>query len=130
MQLGHTCLSCLEVEAHMQEGRELPQGRQFSLSVLKWKAMENNVQDSLALGFIWPFTSPAGAAFFFVGKKDGGLQGLKKITVKDQYPLPHRTSAFKVLQQTSVFAKLDMCSAYNLIWVRQGDGLYHSIRAL
>ncbi|KAK1791108.1 hypothetical protein P4O66_002141 [Electrophorus voltai] len=31
------------------------------------------------------------------------------------------TSAFEMLQQASVFNKLDLCSAYNLVRIREGD---------
>ncbi|KAK1789903.1 hypothetical protein P4O66_002234 [Electrophorus voltai] len=89
--------------------------------------MDEYIQESLALGFIQPSTSPAGVGFFFVRKKDGGLhpcidyQGLNRITVKDRYPLPIMTSAFKTLQQASVFTKLDLRSAYNLVRIWEGD---------
>ncbi|KAK1792647.1 hypothetical protein P4O66_012581 [Electrophorus voltai] len=54
-------------------------------------------------------------------KKDGGLcpcidyRGLNKMT-KDRYPLP-----FETLQQASVFTKLDLRSAYNLVRIWEGD---------
>ncbi|KAK1787247.1 hypothetical protein P4O66_002763 [Electrophorus voltai] len=89
--------------------------------------MEEYIQESLAQGFIQPSTSPAGVGFFFVGKKDGGLcpcidyWGLNKITIKDRYPLPLMTSAFETLQQASIFTKLDLRSAYNLVRIQEGD---------
>ena len=36
--------------------------------------MNDYIKDALSTGFIRPATSPAGAGFFFVGKKDGGLR--------------------------------------------------------
>ncbi|KAI4895533.1 hypothetical protein NFI96_032704, partial [Prochilodus magdalenae] len=83
-------------------------------------AKEEYIWEALANGFIQPSTSPAGAGFFFVGKKDGTLgpcidyRGLNAITVKDRYPL-------LTLQQVAIFTKLDLCSASNLIRIRQGD---------
>ncbi|KAK1804836.1 hypothetical protein P4O66_003676 [Electrophorus voltai] len=65
--------------------------------------------------------------FFFVGKKDGELRpcidywGLNKVTVKDHYPLPLTTSAFEALQLASIFTKLDLHNAYNLVRIREGD---------
>ncbi len=50
--------------------------------------MEDYIQESQASGFIRPSTSPAGAGFFFVTKKDGGLRpcidyrALNEITIK------------------------------------------------
>ncbi|KAI4878386.1 hypothetical protein NFI96_005372 [Prochilodus magdalenae] len=99
--------------------------------------MEEYIREVLANGFIQPSTSPAGAGFFFVGKKDGTLRpcidyrGLNAITVKDRYPLLLMNTAFEALQQAAIFTKLDLRSAYNLIRIRQGDdGLHHSFREL
>ncbi|KAI3353960.1 hypothetical protein L3Q82_018455, partial [Scortum barcoo] len=56
-------------------------------------------------GIICPLSSPAGAGFFFVGKKDSSLRpcidysALNDITVKNRYPLPLISSAFELLQQ-------------------------------
>uniref|UniRef100_A0A3B1K1V9 CCHC-type domain-containing protein n=1 Tax=Astyanax mexicanus TaxID=7994 RepID=A0A3B1K1V9_ASTMX len=52
-------------------GTSPPRGRLFSLSGPERRAMEEYIQEALALGFIRPSSSPAGAGFFFVGKKDG-----------------------------------------------------------
>ncbi|KAI4879196.1 hypothetical protein NFI96_009427 [Prochilodus magdalenae] len=106
-------------------GTSPPRGHLFSLSGPEKMAMERYIQEALAQVFIRPSTS--GAGFFFVGKKDGGLRpcidyrGLNKITVKDRYPLPLMTTAFEALQQASIFTKLDLRSAYNLVRIRQGD---------
>ncbi|XP_029303854.1 uncharacterized protein LOC115018779 [Cottoperca gobio] len=102
-------------------------GRIFSLSPAETQAMEDYIKDSLTAGIIRPSSSPAGAGFFFVGKKDGGLRpcidyrGLNKITVRNRYPLPLMTTAFELLQGATVFTKLDLRNAYHLVRVREGD---------
>ncbi len=74
-----------------------------------------------------PSTSPASAGFFFVKKKDGGLRpcidyrGLNDITIKFRYPLPPVPVALEQLREARYFTKLDLCSAYNLIRIREGD---------
>ncbi len=89
--------------------------------------MEKYISDSLAAGLIRPSSSPAGAGFFFVGKKDGSLRpcidyrGLNNITVKNTYPLPLMSSAFERLQGASIFSKLDLRNAYHLVRIRKGD---------
>jgi hypothetical protein len=89
--------------------------------------MEDYIRDSLAAGLIRPSSSPAGAGFFFVGKKDGSLRpcidyrGLNDVTVKNRYPLPLLTSAFELLQGSTIFTKLDLRNAYHLVRVREGD---------
>ncbi|KAI2655704.1 Transposon Tf2-11 polyprotein [Labeo rohita] len=87
--------------------------------------MERYIHDSLATGIIRPSSSPAGAGFFFVEKKDGSLRpcidyrGLNDITVKN--PLPLMSSAFELLQGATIFTKLDLRSAYHLVRIREGD---------
>ncbi len=108
-------------------GKSPPKGKLYSLSIPEREAMEKYSSDSLAAGFIRPFSSPAGAGFFFVGKKDGSLRPcidyreLNNITVKNTYPLPLMSSAFERLQGASVFTKLDLRNAYHLVRIRKGD---------
>ena len=89
--------------------------------------MEDYIRDSVAAGIIRPSSSPAGAGFFFVGKKDGSLRpcidyrGLNDITVKNRYPLPLLTSAFELLQGATIFTKLDLRNAYHLVRIGEGD---------
>ncbi len=89
--------------------------------------MEKYISDSLTAGIIRPSSSPAGAGFFFVAKKDSSLRpcidyrGLNNITVKNTYPLPLMSSAFERLQGASIFTKLDLRNAYHLVRIREGD---------
>ncbi len=108
-------------------GMSPPKGRLYSLSVPEREAMEKYISDSLTAGFIRPSSSPAGAEFFFLAKKDGSLRpcidyrGLNNITVKNTYPLPLMSSAFERLQGASIFTKLDLRNAYHLVHIREGD---------
>lgn len=108
-------------------GTTPPRGRLYSLSRPETEAMERYIQDSLAAGIIRPSSSPAGAGFFFVAKKDGSLRpcidyrGLNDITRKDRYPLPLMSSAFELLHGCSFFTKLDLRNAYHLVRIREGD---------
>lgn len=104
-----------------------PKGRIYSLSPPEREAMEKYISESLAAGLIRPSSSPAGAGFFFVEKKDKSLRpcidyrGLNAITVKNRYPLPLMSTAFELLQDARVFTKLDLRNAYHLVRIRQGD---------
>uniref|UniRef100_A0A9J7XNI1 ribonuclease H n=1 Tax=Cyprinus carpio carpio TaxID=630221 RepID=A0A9J7XNI1_CYPCA len=108
-------------------GTSPPKGHLYSLSGPEREAMERYIRDSLVAGIIRPSSSPAGAGFFFVEKKDGSLRpcinyrGLNDITVKNRYPLPLMSSAFELLQGATIFTKLDLCSAYHLVQIREGD---------
>ncbi|KAK1798029.1 hypothetical protein P4O66_000530 [Electrophorus voltai] len=115
-----------DMTINLLPGSSPPRGHLFSLSRPGRQEMDEYIQ-VLRVEVIQPFTSLAGAGFFFVGKKDAGLcpcidyLGLNKITIKDRYPLPLMTSAFETLQQASVFAKLDLRSAYNLVRIQEGN---------
>ena len=88
--------------------------------------MEDYINDSLSTGIICPSSSPAGAGFFFVQKKDIDYpcidyQVLNDITVKNRYLLPLISSAFDLLEGATVFTKLDFRNTYHLGRIREGD---------
>lgn len=47
--------------------------------------------------------------------------GLNDITLKNHFPLPLHSSAFRLLQGTTIFSKLDLRNAYHLVRIREGD---------
>uniref|UniRef100_A0A3P9HPM2 Gypsy retrotransposon integrase-like protein 1 n=1 Tax=Oryzias latipes TaxID=8090 RepID=A0A3P9HPM2_ORYLA len=102
-------------------------GRLFNLSVPEKEAMEKYIQEALANGHIRPSSSPVGAGFLFVEKKDKTLRPcvdyreLNQITIKDKYSLPLLDSVFDSVQGARVFSKLDLRNAYHLIRVKDGD---------
>ncbi len=108
-------------------GTSPPKGRLYSLSGPEREAMDRYIRESLQTGLIRHSSSPAGAGFFFVQKKDGSLRpwidyrGLNDITVNNRYPLPLMSSAFELLQGAQVFTKLDLRNAYHLVCNREGD---------
>lgn len=108
-------------------GESVPRGKIYPLSVPEEKAMVEYIEEALAQGYIRPSNSPAASSFFFVAKKDGGLRpcidyrALNSITVKFRYPLPLVPAALEHLRGATVFTKLDLRSAYNLIRIREGD---------
>ncbi len=104
-----------------------PKSKVYPLSRTESQAMEEYIKEALDSGFIRPSTSPAAAGFFFVEKKDGGLRpcidyrGLNNVTVKFRYPLPLVPSALEQLREATIYTKLDLRSAYNLIRIKEGD---------
>ena len=112
-------------------GSTIPKGRLYSISGPEKKAMNEYITTSLKAGLPRPSSSPAGAVFFFVGKKDGSLRPsidyspLNEITMKNRYPLPLMTSVFDQLQQAKIFTKLDLRNAYHLVRIRVEDRLQH-----
>ncbi len=108
-------------------GSPLPTKRLYDLSKPEKEAMETYITDSLAAGIIRPSSSPLGAGFFFVKKKDKTLRpcidytGLNDITIRNKYPLPLIDSAFTPLHDATIFSKLDLRNAYHLVRIREGD---------
>ena len=108
-------------------GAPLPASRLYHLSRPEREAMETYISESLAAGLIRPSSSPLGAGFFFVSKKDKTLRpcidfrGLNNITVKNKSPLPLMNSAFELLQDARIFTTLDLRNAYHLVRIKEGD---------
>ncbi len=111
----------------LEPGKTVPRSHVYSLSIPEQRAMEEYIQEALNQGYIRPSVSPAASSFFFVAKKDGGLRpcidyrALNKITIKFRYPLPLVPTSLEQLRGASIFTKLDLRSAYNLIRIRDGD---------
>ena len=74
-----------------------------------------------------PSSSSAGAPIIFVKKPDGTLRlcvdyrGLNAVTKKNRYPLPLINELFDELRGATVFSKLDLRGAYNLLRIKEGD---------
>ena len=88
--------------------------------------METYRQELLAAGIILPSSSQVETGFFFVAKKDKSLCACidfwgPNITVHNKYPLPLLSSAFESLEGATVFTQLDLCNAYYLVRMCEGD---------
>ena len=46
---------------------------------------------------------------------------LNKVTIKNKYPVPKIDDLFDQLQGSSFFSKIDLCSRYHQLRVRDGD---------
>ena len=63
----------------------------------------------------------------FIKKKDGSLRmcidyrKLKKVTIKNKYPIPRIDDLFDQLQDASDFSKIDLRSGYHHLRVRDSD---------
>ncbi|KAK3507866.1 hypothetical protein QTP70_002199 [Hemibagrus guttatus] len=80
-------------------GEPVPKGQIYSLSIPEERAMEEYIQEALSQDY----------------------RALNQITVKFRYPLPLIPSVLERLRGVTVFTKLDLHSAYNLIRIREGD---------
>ncbi|GJV81783.1 putative reverse transcriptase domain-containing protein [Tanacetum coccineum] len=99
----------------------------YRLASSEMKELSEQLKELLEKGFIHPSSSPWGAPVLFVKKKDGSFRmcidyhELNKLTVKNRYPLPRIDDLFDQLQGSSVYSKIDLCSGYHQLRVREED---------
>src|SRR5690606_6759717 len=111
----------------LEPGKTAPFGPLYTLSQAELKELYNYIQENLEKGFIRRSESPAGAPVLFVKKKDGSLRlcvdyrALNKVTVKNRCPLPLINETIDQLKEATIFTKLDLKGAYNLIRIAPGD---------
>lgn len=111
----------------VEEGKSPPFGPLYQLSEKELKVLKEYIDDNLEKGFIRPSTSPAGSPVLFVPKKDGSLRlcvdyrALNQITIKDRYALPLIHELHDRFQGATIFSKLDLRGAYNLIRIKAGE---------
>ncbi|XP_052882250.1 uncharacterized protein LOC128290583 [Gossypium arboreum] len=89
--------------------------------------LKAQIQELLDQGFIRPSVFPWGAPVLFVKKKDGALlmcidyQQLKKLTIKNKYPLLSVDDLCDQFRGASVFLKIDLCLGYHQLRVKEAD---------
>nr|GEW78871.1 hypothetical protein [Tanacetum cinerariifolium] len=99
----------------------------YRLAPSEMKELSDQIKELADKGFIRPSSSPWGAPVLFIKKKDGSFwmcidyREMKKLTVKNRYPLPKIDDLFDQLQESSVYSKIDMRSGYHQLRVREED---------
>nr|GFD30482.1 putative reverse transcriptase domain-containing protein [Tanacetum cinerariifolium] len=97
----------------------------YRLVPFEMKELAEQLKEMSNKGFIRPSSLPWGAPVLFVKKKDGSLRmcidyrELKKLTVKNRYPLSIIDDLFDQLQGSSVYSKIDLRSGYHQLRVRE-----------
>lgn len=98
------------------------------MTELEQETLNVYIDENLKKGLIWPSTSPAGTGIFFVQKKKYhslcpciDYREHYKITIKNRYPLSLVPELFQRLGAATLFTKLDLRGAYNLVHIRKGD---------
>lgn len=117
----------------LQEGAQPPFCPIYRLSQYELDALREYLDNNLTKNFIQHSTSHARAPLMFV-KKDGSLRicvdycGLNKVTIKNQYPLSLFSWLLDRLGQAKIYTKIDLCGAYNLVCIKEGDKWKTAIR--
>ncbi|MBW0569736.1 hypothetical protein O181_109451 [Austropuccinia psidii MF-1] len=112
-----------------------PIGVVYSLSNQESKTLRAYISENVAKSFIQPSSSSKGAPVLFVKKKDGGLclcviyHKLNAVTRKNRYPVPPMNQILTVFNGSTIFSKIDLPGAYNLLRIKEGDEHLTAFRA-
>ena len=99
----------------------------YMMYVLKNEEIKKQVWGLLERGVIRPTYSPCGSLIVLIPKKYGtwrmwvDFHALKKITLKNCYPLPHIDDLLDQLKNAVYFTKLDFRSGYHQVKITEGD---------
>ena len=97
------------------------------MAPVELQELKVQILELLGKGFIRPSTSPWGAPVLFAKKKDKTLRlcidyrQLNRVTIKDRYPLPRIDDLFDQLRGERVYSKIDLCTGYHQLRVREVD---------
>ncbi|MBW0559857.1 hypothetical protein O181_099572, partial [Austropuccinia psidii MF-1] len=109
------------------EGLLPPVGVIYSLSKNESEKLQAYISENVEKGVIRPSFSSTGAPILFVKKKDGGLClcvdscKLNAVTRKNRYPVPPMNQLVTVFNSSTIFSKIDLRGAYNLLRIKEGD---------
>ncbi|MBW0465569.1 hypothetical protein O181_005284 [Austropuccinia psidii MF-1] len=98
----------------------------YSLSNQDSETLQAYISDNLEKGFIGTSSSLTGAPVLFVKKKDGGLNlcvyycKLNSVTRKNRYPIPPMNQLLTIFNGSTIFFKIDLCGANNLLRIKEG----------
>ena len=110
-----------------EEGAVPPSNCMYSLSQLELEALRVFIEENVRSGFIRHSKSAHRAPILLIEKKDGDLRlcvdyrSLNCLTKKDHYPLPLISYLLDTLQKAHIFTKIDLCHAYHLVRIADGD---------
>jgi hypothetical protein len=99
----------------------------YKMSHVELADLKIQLQDLLDKCFIYPSLSPWGCPALFVPKKDKELhlcvdyRPLNAVAIRNKYPLPCIDILFDQLAGAQVFSKINLCSGYHQIRMRDED---------
>jgi hypothetical protein len=102
-------------------GAPLPNGSVYHYSLMENVEIMHQIQDLLQKGHIIPNSSPCKSPIVLVQKKDGTWRicidyiALKKITVRNQYPIPRIDELLDQLKGENFFNNIDLKSGYHQV---------------
>ncbi|MBW0566860.1 hypothetical protein O181_106575, partial [Austropuccinia psidii MF-1] len=109
------------------EGLLPPVGVIYYLSNNESETLWAYIPENVEKGFIRPSSSSTGAPVLFVKKKDGSLClcvdycKINAVTRKNRYPVPSMNQFLTIFSSSTIFSKIDLHGAYNLLIIKEGD---------
>jgi hypothetical protein len=97
----------------------------YRMSTPELRELQMQLEEILKKGYIRPSVSPWGAPFFLVKNKVGTLilcidfRNLKKVIVKNKYPLPRIDDLFDELKDAKIFSKIYLSSGYHQVSIKE-----------
>ncbi|WOG95286.1 hypothetical protein DCAR_0414598 [Daucus carota subsp. sativus] len=117
----------VQFDIDLAPGTEPVSKAPYRMAPVEMKELATQLQDLLGKGVIRPSISPWGAPVLFVKKKDGSMRlcidyrELKKLTIKNRYPLPKIDDLFDQLKGAVWFSKIDLRSGYHQLKIKPED---------
>jgi predicted aspartyl protease len=125
--LGMPPKRAIELKIELQPSTTPIAKAPYKMSPAELADLKIQLQDLLDKCFIHPSSSPWGCPALFVPKKDKEChlcveyRLLNAVTIKNKYPLPRIDILFDQLVGAQVFSKIDLCSDYHQIRIRDED---------
>ncbi|MBW0523644.1 hypothetical protein O181_063359 [Austropuccinia psidii MF-1] len=117
------------------EGSLPPVGVIYSSSNEESDTLRAYISENVEKSFIRLSSSSTGEPVVFVKKKEGGLClcvdycKLNAVTRKKKYPVPPMNHLLNFFNGSSIFCKIDLRGAYNLLRFKEGDEHLTAFRA-
>ena len=117
----------IEFAIELAPGTEPISTAPYRMAPVEMKEIEIQLQDLLEKGIIRLSVSPLGAPVLFVRNKDDSLilcidyRELKKLTIKNMYPLSGIDDLFDQLKDAVYFSKIDLRSGYHHLKIKPTD---------
>jgi len=111
----------IDHEVRLKEGETPTWGPLYSMSRTELVVLKEWLEENMSKGFIRQSSSPFAAPVLFAKKPDGGLRfyidywDINCKTKKNRYPLPLTKEALNLLGKATIYTKLDVQGAYNLL---------------
>ncbi|MBW0473062.1 hypothetical protein O181_012777 [Austropuccinia psidii MF-1] len=108
----------------------------YSLSNHNSETLLACISENVEKCFIRPSSSSTGAPALFIKKKDCGLcfcsnyHKLNAVTRKNRYPVPPMNQILTVFHSSTIFSKIYLCGAYNLLRIKEGYKHLTAVRTI